>query len=333
MIYDYDDIVREISRETEIAPGVYLTDRKPRGAICRELSRRFSGIWRVTSYSYSNQRGNQPSEYWIHSSEIQSVEAARTVAANLIDGNPGYTYPKMARQICEYLDLRQPAVKRVLEIVPPGWHYQHAETIEGYYAYLYDLTSAYWQIVARCESPIFTIADRAIIWRPLYREQQRRWDQVRDAFASGAAKKLRLALVGVNAAGWNRDGLRDTSSINAFCRGEPYIERPCSAGLQAVAIMAVRCIYEVTQLQAEKSSAIYSNADCVISTDRGVDVWQSLGLQFRLVAEGPTAINSIGAYRVGERQTELFHLNSRYIESKRARAIETIWYDRILKAS
>ena len=320
------------SKYIEYRPNVYILPDKPTGAETLKTSEVTPGIWRLTNYSVSHQLGNQPLTIYLHEPEIKAIESARTLAASVTGRyDHGWTYPKIARELCEWLDLRQPPVKTALELIPPTWHYQRCEPYECSNAYLYDLTSAYWQIIERCHSPLFTIARDRICWQSLGRLQQSRWDTLRSAFASGEAKKLRLSLVGVNAAGWKKpDPGAKPVNVCAWCRGKPYVDNGISAGLQAVAIMAVRCIYEVTQLQAESSDAIYSNADNVIQENPGVDVWNTLGLKYVLQSTGPTFVNHVGAYKVGEYQTELFRADTRLVNATKARRIVNFWYDKVL---
>jgi hypothetical protein len=76
------------------------------------------------------------------------------------------------------------------------------------------------------------------------------------------------------------------------------------SALQALAILTVRCAYELTQLQAEEGRALYANADSVVLDGRSEPrYWRDCGIVYRLVARGKTDIHCLGAYRVGEKET------------------------------
>lgn len=254
---------------------------------------------------------------------LPDLEASHRMAADLIGGEPGWTYPRMARSLIEWLQLGQTNLATELRrVLLPTWHYQRV--IPGVYedAYLYDLTAAYWQVVEQVPSPLFTFsADaRKLYWQALSTTQQVRWQELKARCKP--FKRLRLAIVGASSAGWSEpEEVHDGVAI--FNHGTRQRNHVPPTQLQPLALLAVRCTYELCQIQSEPGNnlegsalypgkgSVYSNADCVVLVNSGQDdfgfpspgYWDELKLDYRLKAEGPARIHAIYARWVGDDDT------------------------------
>lgn len=252
---------------------------------------------------------------------LPALKAAHTCAAELIGEEPGWAYPRIARRLIAWLALGQsPLAIDLKPIMLPDWHYQRV--IPGAYedCSLYDLTAAYWQIVEHARSPLFTFSRdlRRIYWHALSQEQQQRWETLKTVVKPH--KRLRLAIVGASSAGWS-DPKKIQDGYAVYSKGEPVTGGVPPTQLQPLALLAVRCTYELCQIQSEPSGipgdtlpqvgrgSLYSNADCVVlqgQADGDVPApayWQSLGLEYRLKAQGPGRIHAIYARWIGDDDT------------------------------
>jgi hypothetical protein len=259
----------------------------------------------------TNVRGRRAVTYLLDT-EVPTVLRARAAVQELTGNpSPGWTHASLARTVTRWLDLPNWAAHRPLMIpvntALPSWHYQECIPCDWRDAALYDMRSAYWQIALRAKSPVFDVFvdQRQIIWGCISGDQEERWQRMGRALEGH--KQLRLAIIGVNSAGWRRPG--QWVDQEYYFRGSPCTMRYPPGPLQPLAILTVVAARELTQIQAQESAALYANADCVV-VDGGDEpkYWKDYGIAYRLVARGKTEIRAMGAYSIGTKETIPFAL-------------------------
>lgn len=307
---------------------VYLVDRISTTA-ARKLSTTVPGVFFVGNYYISHATSSRRrADVFLDRREIADIEAARAIVNKLVGTDTGsYTYAQLARDVTTWLEIRQPAFQKARELVP-NWHYQKCDPWELDDAGMYDMTAAYWQVVNRVPSPKFDILRGRIVWHNLLHSQRRRWDAMREAVAPH--KKLRLAIVGVNAAGW-AEGRSHFHGTIAYKDGKPHTIPVLNGALQPMSLLSVRTIYELTQMQAEACDAVYSNADCVVTEARDLRVWDRWGIEYGCKARGRTRVNSIGSWEIGRKRTKPFHPRGFIMQHDPVR-IETTYHNLALSA-
>lgn len=272
---------------------------------------------------------------------VEKVLAARECVRWIIGkndplySNPGWHFAKLARTVIEWLGITQRPMRRT-KLLVRDWHYQMCQGDTYDHMRMYDMSAAYWQIVERVQSPKFFLRpDYKIAWQPLSVEEQRRWDRMKKAFAGGDHKRLRLAIVGASSAGWNtRED--NAHGITVFKRGEPEPWEHPKGALQPLALLAVRCTYEVCQIQAEISRAVYANADCVVTDSTlPMQYWDTLGIKYKMKAEGPAHLCDVASYKIGELQTRRYYRDAAARirrQIKPTRLTDPWWHHAVLKA-
>ena len=255
----------------------------------------------------SNVRGRKTVTY-LKDKEVPEVKAARKAVQELTGiENVGWTQAALARTVTRWLDIgdwnggNQPIMIPSNDILP-HWHYQYCDPCEWDETSLYDMTAAYWNIAIRAKSPVFDIHidKRSVSWRCISEDQEERWQTAARVLVPH--KRLRLAIIGVNACGWRKPGAYIEQRY--FHRGRCKAMRFPPGPLQPLAMLTVRAAYELTQIQAQEAKAYYANSDSVVLMGQQQPTyWRDAGLAYRLVARGKTCIHALGAYRVGDKET------------------------------
>ncbi len=315
--------------ELPIPPGVEIVDvleegrayvikRMPRRADLAQWSAEVSGFVYCADHTFTHAAGAHSEVYIVEAIKnpitgerellLPKLLAAREVTQKLTGiKNVGYTYSQMARTISAWLNIYQMPSQNFKQLIPT-WHYQ--SFIPGVYdhATMWDMTAAYWQVVQRVDSPRVRFVDGRVEFQPIAVEQRKRWNRLLNIFSDPRAhKQLRLTLVGVNAAGWRDPAETGVRTTVCFHKGVEQKPKNLSGALQPLALLAVRCTYELTQVQSEISRAVYSNADAVVTTfDGEPDYWQSLGVIYRQKAAGASIIRRMGSYLIGDTMTALY---------------------------
>lgn len=94
------------------------------------------------------------------------------------------------------------------------------------------------------------------------------------------------------------------SSHTYYHRGELKQRNVFPGALQSLALLTVRCAYELTQVQDREADSWYSNADCVIlEGNRTPRYWDDCGIEYSVKGRGRALIDAIGAYKIGEVST------------------------------
>src|SRR5579863_8938970 len=201
-------------------PGDGFTDRGLSG-----------GIGYVT-----HSHGDRGETYvWFHSdADMRKFLCARRAASDMLSLDVGWHYGKIARQITEWLGIRQrPLPAETHAVILPYWHYQYCRPVDLETAALYDMCGAYWQVASRCKSPLLYInpENDKIIWGCLTSEQEERWERLKEVVK--AHKRLRLAIIGVNSVGWRQTPLR---KVSTWYRGKPFSRPRTPTSLQPLAL-------------------------------------------------------------------------------------------------
>lgn len=295
--------------------GAYIIPSLPTGEELRQWSIATTGTIYVGQYFVVHSAGPYSETYILDNSSrdrtFDKILHARAITQNLLGiDNVGWTFSQMARRITSWLDLSQ-AVDFDAQDFLPRWHYQLAKPGKYESCQMADLTSAYWQVCERAPVPVFRfLRDNhgritEIAWQRITRVQQNKWDAIREQVA--ANKRLRLTLVGTNAAGVWQGPAPDVAVKTGVMRRGKWVstESAMRGSLAPLSLLAARCTYELTQLQAQSSQAVYSNADCVICRDDlAMDVWDGVGAQYSIKGRGNAVVRGIYAYRVGDVMTK-----------------------------
>jgi hypothetical protein len=167
--------------------------------------------------------------------------------------------------------------------------------------YILDMRSAYWQVASKAPSLLCRVDydKERIIWHIMSHQQQERWERCKVALEPH--KRLRLAIIGVNSTGL---ASVDSCGVRYYAGGErkalPGTAPTCFRNL---AILTVRCAYELTQMQLTEAKAWYANADCVLLEQPECAYWNSIGIEYRCKAHGPVEVYGLGQWKVGEEET------------------------------
>lgn len=309
IIHPPSGIVRELSENAFIVPRLPTPDE------LRQWSISSTGTIYAGQYFVVHAAGPYSETYILDNSSsdrtFDKILHARGITQRLLDTeNVGWTFSQMARKITAWLGLSQRVDFDASDFLP-RWHYQSATPGKYPFCQMADLTSAYWQVCERAECPVFRIQrdDRgratSILYQRITKAEQRKWDAIREHVA--ANKRLRLTLVGTNAAGCWQGPAPDVAVKTGVLRRGKWVTTGSAmqGSLAPLSLLAARCTYELTQLQAEHVGAYYSNADCVIcDQDYAMDVWDAVGAKYDIKARGHAIIRGIYAYRVGDTATK-----------------------------
>lgn len=223
------------------------------------------------------------------------VDAARSVVSEILGEEAGFTGGQMARQLLAWLGLGgapSPIAKASLDATQ--WHYFLCKPCRLSWAGYFDLRACYWNLLSRCPTlrPVWAVDD--VLWMDSTPNTQERWEVLKRALSG--CKPVRNALIGAMIGG-------STGQI-AYSKGGTVSMRSAPGPAFDLGALIVRTGYDVCELEAHHSNAVYANTDCVIieGEDRPA-VWPELDLPFELQAQGETHVCCIGKYRVGSKQT------------------------------
>lgn len=292
-----------------------------RSSTGRELSRRSGGSVYLGTYYYNHVPAVGAGIVYLRADELESILSARETVEELTGYEPaGWTYAQLAREVTEWLEIKQSTFQRAKDLVQ-NWHYQKCIPYELENAGLYDMTAAYWQVVERVKSPVFLIDEHgAIKWQYIDGSQRLRWERMKEICKRH--KKLRVAIVGVNAAGWSQ-GRTEFHGTEVYRNGELGTVKPLSGRLQPLSLLSVRVTYELTQMQSIASKSVYSNADCVVTEKPELRVWDSWNIQYGCKAAGKCQVNAVGSWSIGDKMTKTFHPGGYFLEKHSPRIATT----------
>lgn len=294
---------------SELQPQrAYTIEALPGVQECKLMTANNSGVVYTNDYSVTHRRNNKTSITYILETEADKLAETRAAVANLTSldlDTLGYTYPKMGRQISCWLGLHAKNVT-VPRSFLPFWHFQYCDPCELDYAYMHDMTAAYWSIACSAPSLLCRIdtASERVIWLGVPPSVETKWNECKTRLEP--YKRLRLAIIGVSATGF-----MDCNENRAYCyaNGE-VVKMPGSAPtyFQSLAILSVRIAFELTQLQMLECQAWYANADCVVTECEKCKLWQDMGIRYRTKAAGAADVRAIGTYKIGDYETEPYRV-------------------------
>lgn len=299
----------------ELEPSrAWLIDRLPSHTETLELSARTTGQWYRTRYALVHRAG-QRSETWLlaaplHPGEgltiLDDITCCQRMVSEITGAErPGWTYSQLSRTLNKWHGIHQPVLPDPNPLLRRGqYHYQQCIPVTVPEAYYYDMRSAYWQAASRAPSPLVTVgADGTLKWHSISPTQEQRWESLKDAAGQPQYKRLRLAFIGSSMAGWDRHPTSWTA-FRVYQAGRVEAGQHVHGPLQPLACVAIRTVYELTQIQAQQAQTIYANIDCVITRRREpMAFWTHWGIQHSLKAHGEGDIWALGARRVGHDYT------------------------------
>jgi hypothetical protein len=283
-------------------PNVYLLQTMPTGDdYCRMTEEAGGQIW-ATDYNATYVKNTRDVRRYILASAWPGLSDSRVAVSSLCGydlADVKYTYAAMARQVSQWLGVDQRP-----DPIPPDylrkWHYQHCEPCRLPVGYILDMRYAYWQVACRAPSLLCRVdyEKEQIIWHVMSKQAQDRWERCKIALET--YKRLRLAIIGVNSTGLAVNG----SGVRYFAGG---VQKPMPGSaptcFRNLALLTVRCAYELTQQAREEVNAWYANADCILSETDQCPYWNSCGVVYRAKAQGPVEIYGLGQWSVGDDST------------------------------
>lgn len=283
----------------------HIVQTLPTSTECKQLSIN-KGVVYTNPYAVSHVQG-RVTEVYIQMDEFPTIQLARETVCELTNydiKDVKYTYSSMARQVSEWLGVKQRYNDLPPKTLIPHWHYQQAIPTYQSGMYLHDMRSAYWQIASKAKSLLCSINPRTykVLWNVMSNEQEEKWHNTK--LLLEPCKKLRLSIIGVNSTEWS------TKNTNMYyVKGElkPVAGKPPTC-FQSLALLTVRCAYELTQLQAIESDCWYANADCVATHIKQLTLWRDMGIVYRTKAQGECEIRGVGAWKIGGDHTIPYEL-------------------------
>lgn len=288
------------------------------GELGRRLSLLVGGqVWPGSQSITHNPGGRRPCVYLLPavkldsgSTAIEETYNARKIVEQVTGELPStWSISGCARSLLAYIDLRQEfgrPMECLLKTVDPSktsFHYYHCEPGPIKEAALWDIRSAYWQLLCRLPSPLIYLKDNGKVgFLKVEKPALERWNTVLSAV--GDHKKLRNILTGC----MSKDG-----GSSFFSRGKRHEPKPKDGCLRPAALLVIRATYELTALAQMQESAKYSNTDCVITqSNYPPDIWQKYKIESKLQSTGDGEVFSLGNYRVGNKATKWYWKGSRF---------------------
>lgn len=296
----------------ELENNIFLVDKLPEVRTLITWSEEKGQIW-VSDFAVVWKRNNTDVRRYILSKEWQTLTTSRGAVSELCGlamCDVGITYAQMARQVSNWLGVNQISLPIAPGFIPEWvdtegvthrWHFQHCEPCHLDHGYLNDMRAAYWSIAAAAPSLLCEInyTNQKVIWLNMSQESEEKWNLTKRLLEP--YKKLRLAIIGVNST-----GLDAIQSNVVYYAGGSVKSMPGIAptNFRTLALLTVRCAYEITQLQRRELKAWYANADCVISEKPFCPYWNSLGIAYRTKHKGKIETFGVGQWKVGEDSTK-----------------------------
>lgn len=269
------------------------------------MSSELGGVFHVGSQAITWQMGSA-SVVMVSEAAVASLLAGREIVARLTGEAQGWTVGQQVRALLRWLGWGRESSERGRAMLAEcKWHYLRSRPGKLSAACMWDLSAAYYTSLLRLPSPAVILTDRAPIFAAGTEEQEERWFRL--VRGVGGHKPMRNSLVGCMAGGGN--------SGWAYHRGRLHQQGARRGPLHDAAALIVRTTYDLCELEAKASKAVYANTDCIIAEGGRVPaVWPEFGFDFTLDAHGPAEVIAIGSYRVGNKQTQLYRLGHRHEE-------------------
>ncbi len=278
---------------------------------------------------------NGPYAIWMTSAKKEEdIKRARAILHKItgIEDLP-CSVAGCARTLLGWVGVRQPRPKSCEQLLTGiKHHYQHCTPKTSTRATLFDVKACHATLLSRMPSPLISICNGKILFRPLPREVRQRWIDATNGMYEH--KGLRNAFIG------NMMGAGSGKNKLVFYSHGNRSPGPHFSGvLRPAGLLVVRTAYELCAEVVAESRAIYSNQDCVITEDglHDSNAWSRAGLRVELRAEGESEICSVGVYRVGQKQTKWYEAGSRTQHPSRALTVNGptygMWLDNVRMAA
>lgn len=338
-------ISREVSEELEILGIQSILELDDRGIVAsigetnrydlaEALSRRFRGQWRATDGWISYNPGGGKGRHGLHIMDVGQLESAlsaRECYKRILEREAGVWSPRsIARLILEWMiegeEMIYGRAKHDGDYYGPkimnGWpEWAYARCIPGEYVFLalYDIKSAYWQMLKRLPGLFPRLSKRRYDSKKytwcgfglLSLQGEERWEIIKQE--ADICKPVRLAFHGLMKGGrvqWRGEGYGGNP---VHTSGTMWHSKPYPGMFPVAALLTARAVYELCWEQAMEGSAPYAAVDCVMLWESMEPlVWRSVGLDFHLDAIGEASVKAHGNYKVGSKRTK-FYLKSDYL--------------------
>lgn len=270
--------------------------------VARALSESGGQVWLSGSGSCCWVVGSQ--RVWVLREELEGVTLGARRVLEGLGVEPAATVGGCARRLLEWVgEVRGRGGDGRWLGADWGWHYFRVEPGTYSQASLFDIDSAYYQLLLRVPSPAVHLwSDGSVCFGGVSRRALSRWWQVLEAVRPH--KLLRNALVGASV------GREDGACV--FVRGEAKRVHVPPSSFAPLGRLVVGTTYQLCGVAAHEVGAVYANTDCVISPQhREPSAWSELGVRFSERARGDAEVCGVGVYRVGEEATVWYRLGHR----------------------
>jgi len=265
----------------------------PSGGYCRHV---INNKKVITYFSPCLEKG-RPVDHEVRKMQLARLAMAHLTSMELTD--VPWSYGAMARIISNWIGVKE-YISDVSPNFLPVWHFQYAMPSSLPHAHVYDMQSAYFQIAALLPSLHVTIdhEHESMLFHLMHSRAEERWQQVKLQLA--AHKRLRLAIIGVNSAGF----YETFEEKHVYTRdGRVARKGQAPTCFKSLAAATVRIAFELTQLQwKELPDCNYANCDCVV-TAMCPKLWSDLGITYREKAAGTFRTLGVGTWKCGHHQT------------------------------
>lgn len=288
---------------------LHLITEQPTAEFCKSLCEKGGGIAYRSGQVVTHVTG-RGAQYYVLATEAEAIQDARQAVVDLTGyDNCGFSPGAMSRALWRWYDypvVNEPKYREVHGILPEQYHYQAAAPCRMAEAVLYDMRSAYAQIVERLGTPHWRrTEDGGVEQFPSLPKRQSKWEQIIPLLT--AHKYLRVGFVGVQiplTAG------RQAPNRGVFTKsGEVQKGRPPAAA-QVFAALVIRITYELVQMAQIEGDAWYANIDSVMLNQKGgpkkPDVWDRYGIRYSEKGRGEAHVLRVGAYRIGDTVSGLY---------------------------
>lgn len=262
-------------------------------------------MWLPSNRGVTWRNGRQT--VWIMAPEaVSGVLEARQVATQLgVDA--GWSVGSVASHLLRWVGPPKSSYKDRLHLAK-GVKYSHIHAIPGEYPNCqhYDVSAYYYTLLGTlpCIDPEI-LGNGRILWPLMYDGLADRWSQVYAAIKDN--KWLRNALVGCM--------VGRTAGRPYYFRGERRQMRGDPGPFATAGQLVVRAAFEITQIAARETDAVWSHTDAVIARDGLYPrIWTDLGFRIRKEGSGETDICNAIIYRCGLDATAYYKAGSRFLE-------------------
>lgn len=308
--------------------GCVTIDHKPTGEYARTLSKHLGGTFYVGRGFLTWACGGKSIVVLEDAAFWRNISPARDIVQKIKGEEPNHwTIGSLARELLDWLgpaNSQESCYARSMLEAEQCWRYYRCEPCELQEATMYDLDSYFYNLLNKAPTPNPLITKKRLFWLdPRDDQEAERFQAIKDGVRPH--KLLRNAVVGSMVGG---------STVTCFCKGK-LRRQPTPKGIrQELGITILRTAYELTQLEAEISNAVYSNVDSIIIEGNAEPkVWPLAGLPFKCAGEGYADVWGIGKYKIGEKETAYYKLGGGHRQQIHTPKVETLYHGWVFAAA